>query len=89
MASPAPASRLQRLAAAVLLALAPTTAAAADTRRDCQAWASASGGAKVVIANRIGSEQLLTKTHRLAELNPEASESLYSTSDIQRLCRRY
>jgi hypothetical protein len=77
------------LASAGLLGSIPFTAVAGDTRRDCQAWASATGAAKITIANRIGREQLLTKTHKLAELQPGVSENLYSSSDIQRLCHRY
>ena len=62
---------------ALLLAGIGTTAARAmDTRRDCLSWASASGAAKAAIANRIGSEHLLTKAHKLAEATPGASESL-------------
>jgi len=89
MVSVTPAAPAAWLLSASLLALIPLSALAGDTRRDCQAWASASGAAKVSIANRIGSEELLTKTHKLAEPQPGASESLYSSSDIQRLCRRY
>jgi hypothetical protein len=95
MASPIPTPRQSRLirvalvASAGLLGITPCTAVAGDTRRDCQAWASASGAAKITIANRIGQEQLLTKTHKLAELQPGVSENLYSSSDIQRLCHRY
>ena len=75
---------------ALLLAGIGTTAARAmDTRCDCLSWASASGAAKAAIANRIGSEHLLTKAHKLAEAKPGASESLYRSSDIQRLCRGY
>jgi hypothetical protein len=73
----------------LLAGIGATAAVAADTRRDCQSWASASGSTKAAIANRIGSEHLLTKAHKLAEAKPGASESLYRSSDIQRLCRRY
>ncbi len=75
--------------ALLLAGIGATAAGAADTRRDCQSWASASGSTKTAIANRIGSEHLLTKAHKLAEAKPGASESLYRSSDIQRLCRRY
>ncbi len=75
--------------ALVLAGIGATAAVAADTRRDCQSWASASGSTKATIANGIGSEHLLTKAHKLAEAKPGASESLYRSSDIRRLCRSY
>ena len=75
--------------ALLLAGIGATAAVAADTRRDCQSWASASGSTKAAIANRIGSEHLLTKAHKLSEAKPGASESLYRSGDIQRLCRRY
>ena len=59
-----------------------------DLRAQCLAWASAQGREQVQLANRIGREQLLTKTHRLAEASDHDDISLYSWSDIQRLCRR-
>ena len=59
-----------------------------DLRGQCLAWASAHGREQVLLANRIGHEQLLTKTHRLAEAQANEDVSLYSWSDIQRLCRR-
>ena len=59
-----------------------------DLRAQCLAWASAQGREQVQLANRIGREQLLTKTHRLAEASADDAVSLYSWSDIQRLCRR-
>jgi gamma-glutamylcyclotransferase (GGCT)/AIG2-like uncharacterized protein YtfP len=93
------------MAPALLLALVLSVPAAgwghaADLRSQCLAWASARGREQVKLANRIGREQLLTKTKRLAE--PSADDtaddsaddsaddpvSLYSWSDLQRLCRR-
>jgi gamma-glutamylcyclotransferase (GGCT)/AIG2-like uncharacterized protein YtfP len=65
-----------------------SAAQASDLRQQCRAWITAHGREQVEIANRIGREQLLTKTHKLAEANPADSTSLYSWSDIQRLCRR-
>ena len=59
-----------------------------DLRAQCLAWASAHGREQVQLANRIGREQLLTKTHRLAEASGDDAVSLYSWGDIQRLCRR-
>lgn len=70
-----------------LAALAPT-AQAGDLRQQCRAWMAAHGREQVEIANRIGREQLLTKTHKLAEASPDDTTSLYSWSDLQRLCRR-
>ena len=75
--------------ALLLAGIGATAARAMDTRRDCLSWANASGAAQAAIANRIGSEHLLTKAHKLAEAKPGASESLYRSSDIQRLCRSY
>ena len=63
-------------------------ALAGDLRQQCQAWMAAHGREQVMIANRIGQEQLLTKAHRFAEASPNDTTSLYSWSDIQRLCRR-
>ena len=75
------------------LALAATAGAVqgnpvGDLRAQCLAWSSAHGREQVQLANRIGREQLLTKTHRLAEASADDDVSLYSWSDIQRLCRR-
>jgi hypothetical protein len=42
----------------------------------------------VALADRIGSAQLLTRAHQPAEVGSSGSRSLYSWSDIQRLCRR-
>ena len=71
-----------------LAGLGASRALAADLRQQCQAWMAAHGREQVEIANRIGREQLLTKTHRFAEASPNDSTSLYSWSDLQRLCRR-
>ena len=78
------------LAAAIAAALASGAgmAQAGDLRAQCLAWSSAHGREQVQLANRIGREQLLTKTHRLAEASADDDVSLYSWSDIQRLCRR-
>ena len=78
--------------AALLLCGGLTAMAAAaqadDLRQQCRAWMVAHGREQVDIANRIGRDQLLTKIHKLAEASPDDSASLYSWSDIQRLCRR-
>jgi hypothetical protein len=79
---------LGRAALTLLLGFNASGALAADLRQQCRAWSSAHGQEQVQIADRIGQEQLLTKTHKLAEASPNASTSLYSWSDIQRLCRR-
>lgn len=76
------------LSTALGLALPPGAGHAADLRAQCLAWSAATGRGRVQLANRIGQEQLLTKTHRLAEASGEDTVSLYSWSDIQRLCRR-
>lgn len=62
---------------------------ATDLQHACLEWRRAHGQEQVVLANRIGAEQLLTKTHRFAEAQPDASVSLYNRNDIARLCRLY
>lgn len=62
---------------------------ATDLQHACLEWRRAHGHAQVVLTNQIGSEQLLTKTHRFAEAQPDASVSLYNRNDIARLCRLY
>ena len=76
------------LVACSLASAAATSAQAGDLRQQCRDWMVAQGHEQVLIANRIGQEQLLTKIHKLAEAGPEDTSSLYSWSDIQRLCRR-
>jgi len=76
------------LSTALDLALLPGAGQADDLRAQCLAWSAATGRERVQLANRIGQEQLLTKTHRLAEASAEDAVSLYSWGDIQRLCRR-
>jgi gamma-glutamylcyclotransferase (GGCT)/AIG2-like uncharacterized protein YtfP len=78
---------LLALTAAAGVGVSPA-ATRGDLRAQCRAWSAAHGREQVQIANQIGAEQLLTKTHRLAEPTADDSVSLYSWSDLQRLCRR-
>lgn len=57
-----------------------------DTRHDCRLWRSSRGLERVEIANRLGAANLLTKQHNFAVATPGESRSLYSSSDIRRLC---
>jgi len=70
------------------LLLHPGATRAEDLRHDCLAWQHAHGAEQVALADRIGSAQLLTRAHQPAEVGSNGSRSLYSWSDIQRLCRR-
>ena len=70
------------------LLLHPGATRAEDLRHDCLAWQHAHGAEQVALADRIGSAQLLTRAHQPAEVGSDGSRSLYSWSDIQRLCRR-
>jgi hypothetical protein len=70
------------------LLLHPGATRAEDLRHDCLAWQHAHGAEQVALADRIGSAQLLTRAHQPAEVGNSGSRSLYSWSDIQRLCRR-
>lgn len=70
------------------LLLHPGASRAEDLRHDCLAWQHAHGAEQVALADRIGSAQLLTRAHQPAEVGSDGSRSLYSWSDIQRLCRR-
>ena len=72
----------------LLLLLSPGSARSEDLRHDCLAWQRAHGSEQVALADRIGSAQLLTRAHQPEELGSSGSRSLYSWSDIQRLCRR-
>jgi len=71
-----------------VLLLSSGAARADDLRHDCLAWQHAHGAEQVALADRIGSAQLLTRAHQPAEVGSDGSRSLYSWSDIQRLCRR-
>lgn len=57
-----------------------------DTRHDCLLWRNSRGLERMEIANRLGAANLLTKEHNFAVLTPGATRSLYSSSDIRRLC---
>jgi len=70
------------------LLLLPGVARAEDLRHDCLAWQRAHGAEQVALADRIGKAQLLTRAHQPAEVGSDGSRSLYSWSDIQRLCHR-
>lgn len=72
----------------LLLLLSPGAARSEDLRHDCLAWQRAHGSEQVALADRIGSAQLLTRARQPAEVGSSGSRSLYSWSDIQRLCRR-
>lgn len=84
--------RQRRLSWAWCLLLAvpgPGSIAWAQDNRDlCLQWSRSHGAEKIALANTIGAQNLLTKVHRLAEAQPGDSQSLYSSNDIQRLCRR-
>ncbi len=69
------------------LALLNTASAHGELRQDCLAWARSSGPQQHELANRIGTELLLTKNHRLEGLDPDHPQSLYRYQDIQRVCR--
>lgn len=66
----------------------PLAARASDLRHDCLLWQRAPEAERAAIADRIGAQQLLTRTHRPADPGPGHGASQYSWSDIQRLCRR-
>ena len=72
----------------LLLLLSPGAARSEHLRHDCLAWQRAHGSEQVALADRIGSAQLLTRARQPAEVGSSGSRSLYSWSDIQRLCRR-
>ncbi len=67
-------------------ALCPEAAQASDPRHDCRLWATSRGREQVLIANRIGAENLLTKEHNFAVAAPGDRRSLYASSDIRRFC---
>ena len=90
LASALPTGLSTGLSMVLALALVSPSGAgqATNLRAQCLAWSSARGREQVQLANQIGREQLLTKTHRLAEPSADDSLSLYSWSDVQRICRR-
>ena len=68
-------------------ALTPPPLRAGDLTQDCHRWASASGNARIAVANQLGADHLLTKNNRLAEPDPSRPVELYRFGDLQRLCR--
>jgi len=68
-------------------ALTPPPLRAGDLTQDCHRWASASGNARIAVANQLGADHLLTKNTRLAESDPSKPVELYRFGDLQRLCR--
>jgi gamma-glutamylcyclotransferase (GGCT)/AIG2-like uncharacterized protein YtfP len=60
---------------------------AGDLRRDCLALERSHGQERIAIANRIGHNQSLTKTIRLAEAQPGDTRSLYRWSDVRQVCQ--
>jgi gamma-glutamylcyclotransferase (GGCT)/AIG2-like uncharacterized protein YtfP len=92
-------SRPEPLLAALLTALLPAllsgvlpglsnAARASDLRHDCLLWQRAPAAERTAVADRIGSQHLLTRTHQPGDPGPEHGAGQYSWSDIQRLCRR-
>ncbi len=69
------------LAICVVAALAP------GNLELCAKWRAARGVEKATLANRLGATNNLTKNTKLAEAQPGDSNSLYRSTDIQRLCR--
>ena len=69
------------LAICVVAALAP------GNLELCAEWRAARGVEKATLANRLGATNSLTKNTKLAEAQPGDSNSLYRSTDIQRLCR--
>jgi gamma-glutamylcyclotransferase (GGCT)/AIG2-like uncharacterized protein YtfP len=57
-----------------------------DTLGACQSWQNSRGRARIEMANSIGAANYLTKMKKLQESDPEAPVSLYSESDIWRVC---
>lgn len=55
----------------------------------CAKWRAARGVEKATLANRLGATNSLTKNTKLAEAQPSDSNSLYRSTDIQRLCRNF
>jgi hypothetical protein len=53
----------------------------------CAKWRAARGVEKASLANRLGASNGLTKNTKLAEAQPSDINSLYRSTDIQRLCR--
>ena len=71
----------------VTFMLIGASSAQANLRQDCLAWASSSGAHQQELANRIGTDLLLTKNNRLEKLDPDHPQNLYRSQDIQRVCR--
>lgn len=57
-----------------------------DTLGACQSWQNSRGLARIEVANSIGAAHYLTKMKRLQESDPAAPVSLYSESDLARVC---
>jgi hypothetical protein len=75
------------LGVALASGLTPPPLRAGDLTQDCHRWASASGNARIAVANQLGADHLLTKNTRLAESDPSKPVELYRFGDLQRLCR--
>ena len=77
---------LTALALALVIASDPRPAWSFDTLGACQSWQNSRGLARIEVGNSIGAAHYLTKMQRLQESDPAAPVSLYSESDIARVC---
>lgn len=80
------------ISGSLLVMAAPgTTSMAAATapgnREQCLQWQGSRGPERAALANALGQRNGLTKRRKFATAVPGDPHSLYSPSDIQRLCR--
>jgi hypothetical protein len=59
---------------------------AGDSQARCNAWQRSHGVERILLANRIGAANYLTKRQKLLESPSDAPISLYHDSDLQRVC---
>lgn len=71
---------------ALSLLLWAGAAPAGDTLSRCSAWQRSHGVERILLGNAIGAAHYLTKREKLLESPPDAPITLYSESDLQRVC---
>ncbi len=76
----------QALSLSLVIAGGLRPAWAFDTLGACHSWQNSRGQARIEVANSIGAAHYLTKMKRLQESDPAAPVSLYSESDVARVC---
>lgn len=64
----------------------PVLAGGFDNQAACAAWRSSHGTARILLGNRIGAENYLSKSRRFQDSPPEAPVELYSVLDLRRVC---